>query len=146
MYAPGDLIFTSAGSEIVRTETGTYRDLATRQTVRYFTEWYRKTSGPYNIVCRTAEVACPVTAVLAALETAKTRKTMEAYFLFAEEAFAILREVPEMLVLNKTTVYAPIKALAMEFLLYDDIAAHPVWLSAAQAAMRLVQKIDKQEF
>jgi hypothetical protein len=145
MYSPGDLIFTSAGSEIVRTETGTYRDIATGQTARYFTEWYRKTSGPYSIVCKSAEVPCPVTAILETLEIAKTRKTMESYFTFAEEAFAIVREVPEMLVLNRTTVLEPVKALAMEFLLYDDIAAHPVWLSVAQATMRLIQKVEKRE-
>lgn len=145
MYAPGDLVFASAGSEIVRTETGTYRDIATCQTTRYFTEWYRKTSGPYSVVCRSADVTCPLTAIFATIQTASTRKTMKSYFTFAEEAFAIVLEVPELLVLSKTNVYEPVKALAMEFLLYEDIAAHPVWLSTAQAVMRLIQKIDKRE-
>ena len=72
-------------------------------------------------------------------------KTMSGRFMFAEEVFALVEEIPALLVLFKSEVYDPIKALALEFLLYDDIAAHPVWLHCAQEALRLTQKVDAGE-
>lgn len=109
-----------------------------------FQDWYRGTTGPYGIACRSAEeTGCPHTSIRKAIETAKTRTTMPGRFMFAEEAFAVIREIPELLVLWPTEIKEPVRELAMEFLLYDDIAAHPVWLHCAQEAIRLLQKIDK---
>ena len=147
MYARTDILFMATGSdaEIVRTTKGNYANVRIGQTYDTATEWMRATSGPYGIVCTSEEVTNPVVEIQKSVQRAMKAKTMSGRFMFAEEVFALVEEIPALLVLFKSEVYDPIKALALEFLLYDDIAAHPVWLHCAQEALRLTQKVDAGE-
>ena len=148
MYARSDIVFMATGSdaEVVRTDAGNYFNKHAGQTYATVAEWMRVTKGPYGIVCPSEEVINPVTEIQRCLQRAAKGNTMSSgRFMFAEEAFAVAEEIPALLVLFKKEVYEPIKALALEYLLYDDIAAHPVWLHCAQTIMRLTQKVDAGE-
>ena len=147
MYARSDIKFMATGSdaEVARTKEGSYVNERTEQSYATATEWMRATKGPYGIVCASEEIANPVVEIQRCVQRARKANSMSGRFMFAEETFATVREIPALLVLFKSEVYEPIKALALEFLLYDDIAAHPVWLYSAQEAMRLTQKVDTGE-
>ena len=145
MFKPGDLTFKSAESWIVKQEDGTYMDVNTKAVCSNFSTWYRKTSGPYEITFDPEEYDHPAESVRKALERFKTCKTMGNRFDCAEEAFYVCRKVPEILVMYRAELCSAIMELAMSFLLYDDIAAHPVWLHCSQEAVKLIRAVNADE-
>jgi hypothetical protein len=145
MFKPGDLTFKSAESWIVKQEDGSYVDVNTKAVCSNFSTWYRKTSGPYEITFDPEEYDDPADSVRNAIGYFKTCKTMEAKFMRAEEAFYVCSKVPEVLVMYRTELSGPIMEMAMSFLLYDDIAAHPVWLHCAQEAVKLCRAVNAGE-
>jgi hypothetical protein len=135
MFKPGDLLFQSATSSIIKEKDGTYTDVKTTETYPTFTTWLRENTGPYTIAFSSAEVEeeheDPVPVIQKAFSRFAKCKTMGNRFDCAEEAFYVVRGSPEICLL-----YSHLRPLIMEmvmaFLLYDDIAAHPVWLSSSQ--------------
>jgi hypothetical protein len=142
MYHPGDLTFTANGSSVVKQKDGSYTETGTSKTFATFTSWRTTVgTGACTIGLNTEETSDPKEEITGSIARYKKCKTMGNRFDCGEEAWQICREVPELLVLEGTALQDTIVEMAMDFLLYDDIAAHPVWLHCAQEAVLLVKKV-----
>jgi hypothetical protein len=144
MYHPGDLTFTVNGSSVVKQKDLSYKVVGTGQTYSTFTAWWKEVEGKvgiYEIGLNTEDTSDPKEEITGSIARYKKCKTMGNRFDCGEEAWHICREVPELLILEGTVLQDTIVEMAMDFLLYDDIAAHPVWLHCAQEAVLLVKKV-----
>jgi hypothetical protein len=141
MFKHGDLLFQSATSSIIKEKDGTYTDSKTMETYANFNTWLCQNTGPYTIAdpkaeAEDSEYEDPVPVIQKAFSNFAKCKTMGNRFDCAEEAFYVIRGTPEILWIFPT-LRPLIMEMAMAFLLYDDIAAHPVWLHCAQEASSL---------
>jgi hypothetical protein len=147
MFKPGDLLFQSATSSIIKEKDGTYTDVKTTEIYSNFNTWLRENTGPYTIAFSSAEVEeeheDPVSLIQKAASRFAKCKTMGHRFDCAEEAFYVCRGSPEICLLY-SHLRTLIMEMAMTFLLYDDIAAHPVWLHCAQEAARILRTFSEE--
>jgi hypothetical protein len=143
MYYPGDLTFAAKESSVIKRKEGDYVEKGgiaaaggSQRVWATFAEWMKANTGPYEILFDAEKVEHPMMIVRQAAGRFAKCKNMSQRFDCAEEAFHVCREVPELFLLYPREVGSLIKEMAFVFLLYDDIAAHPVWLHSAQEAMR----------
>ncbi len=143
MYHPGDLTFKSLESSIVKRKDGKYEEVGTGRVCSNFTTWWRKMTGPFTILFDPEEHTDPTEVIDNAYKRFKGAKSLDSQFMFAEEAFQTFREAPEAAILSHGRLTALIEEMALHFLLYDDIAVHPVKLHCAQEAMKMVVRVKK---
>jgi hypothetical protein len=149
MYYPGDLTFKSESSSIVKQKDGKYVETGSGggggRVYDNFHLWWKTVTGPFSIVFDPEEHCDPAVEIRRSYRRFKESKSLDAKFMFAEEAFHISREAPEALVMYCAELVPLIEEMAFHFLLYDDIAVHPVKLHCSQEAMQLVLRVKKGE-
>lgn len=153
MYYPGDLTFTATESSVIKRKEGDFVEKGgnsaggggSQRVWATFAEWMKANTGPYEILFDPEKNEHPMAIIRQAAARFAKCKNMSQRYDCAEEAYAVCREVPEVFLLYPKEVCPLIKDMAFVFLLYDDIAAHPVWLHWSQEAMKAVLASEQRE-